>query len=337
MQPTIDAERCVHSLTPQASCQRCVDACPHGALLLGEEALRMDSEACDGCGLCVPACTEEAIEGHAPIAARWEGNPRIAAFACSRSGVTPDVGVIRCLHALGMRDLLALYKEGIRKLAFAAADCDRCEYGCSERIELRVSELFLLFRVNGIAELYMRYVTLARWQSCRESSAIEEQPANASRRRFFRGVANSAVERARAPGEDTAQPLGKWMYQQGTVALAPFVPQIEASRCDACGACVQLCPHDAITTLGPEKGLYRLQIDCLACTGCDICQDICISRAITVRRSAVVQQKVLSFHERKCQRCGANFFVPDSDAAVRRVCSICAVNSSKPKLYQVFP
>ncbi len=337
MQPTIDAERCVHSLTPQASCQRCADACPHGALVLGEEALLIDSEACDGCGLCVPACTEEAIDGQVPVVTHWEGNPRIAAFACSRSGVTPGAGVIPCLHALGMRDLLTLYKEGIRKLVFAAADCDQCAYGGAERIELRISELFLLFRVNGIAELYMQYVTPARWQSRRENNAKKERPADAGRRRFFRGVMDNAIERTRTPGEETSLPLGKWMYQQGPVALAPFVPDIDSSRCDACGACVQLCPHGAITTSGPENGLYKLMVDCLACTGCDVCQDVCIREAITVHRSAAVQQNELQFHEQKCRRCGAIFFVPDGDGIVRKICTICSASSSRPKLFQALP
>ncbi len=65
--PEMIAERCVHSLCEVASCTRCVDACPREAWVLDDASLKIDTARCDGCGLCVAACTESALVGHNPV------------------------------------------------------------------------------------------------------------------------------------------------------------------------------------------------------------------------------------------------------------------------------
>lgn len=66
--PEVVAERCVHSHCEVASCTRCVDACPRDAWLLDDASLKIDTARCDGCGLCVAACTESALVGNSPVA-----------------------------------------------------------------------------------------------------------------------------------------------------------------------------------------------------------------------------------------------------------------------------
>ena len=58
--PTFEAARCVHGLCPVATCEACVAACPRSAIECTDDGLELDIEACDGCGLCVPACPEAA-------------------------------------------------------------------------------------------------------------------------------------------------------------------------------------------------------------------------------------------------------------------------------------
>ena len=65
--PEVIAERCVHSLCEVASCARCVEACPREAWSLDDACLKIDTARCDGCGLCVAACTESALVGHSPV------------------------------------------------------------------------------------------------------------------------------------------------------------------------------------------------------------------------------------------------------------------------------
>ncbi|MEW8549314.1 MAG: 4Fe-4S binding protein, partial [Candidatus Thiodiazotropha endolucinida] len=59
--PDVVSGRCVHEIVEMASCSSCVDVCPQHAWSLDDEALRLDTALCDGCGLCMPACPEGAV------------------------------------------------------------------------------------------------------------------------------------------------------------------------------------------------------------------------------------------------------------------------------------
>lgn len=60
--PEVIPEHCVHSRCEVAECARCVDICPRHAWLLDDESLRIDTSLCDGCGLCITACPEAALQ-----------------------------------------------------------------------------------------------------------------------------------------------------------------------------------------------------------------------------------------------------------------------------------
>jgi len=53
--------------------------------------------------------------------------------------------------------------------------------------------------------------------------------------------------------------------------------QVDADRCTGCGACVEACPHGALTLRG---GIASL--DAQLCRGCGVCVDICPVGAISL-------------------------------------------------------
>jgi len=58
---------------------------------------------------------------------------------------------------------------------------------------------------------------------------------------------------------------------------ARWSPEVVARRCNACGACVEVCPADCRRL---ENG--RLMIDPVDCTGCGMCAAVCPSGAAVV-------------------------------------------------------
>jgi NAD-dependent dihydropyrimidine dehydrogenase PreA subunit len=59
--------------------------------------------------------------------------------------------------------------------------------------------------------------------------------------------------------------------------LAIALPEIDLSRCQACGACVRACPH-GVLALGPDRRVTLALPD--RCDYCGACEAACPSAAI---------------------------------------------------------
>jgi NADH-quinone oxidoreductase subunit F len=62
------------------------------------------------------------------------------------------------------------------------------------------------------------------------------------------------------------------------VCTALITYAIDPDRCTGCGACLKVCPVDAIT--GEKKQPHRL--DCFSCIKCGACREVCAFEAVTV-------------------------------------------------------
>jgi len=69
------------------ACGRCVDACPTGALTMGDGVPLLNNDLCDRCGVCAAECPQEVIS------IKDDGLPRI----CDHCGGQP-VCVAWCPH-----------------------------------------------------------------------------------------------------------------------------------------------------------------------------------------------------------------------------------------------
>ncbi len=78
--------------------------------------------------------------------------------------------------------------------------------------------------------------------------------------------------------EDALQKVIKAFRKQGATVSIPKLIEIDSENCISCGACLALCPVEAITMDEGASVVFN-QEKCLGST-CSACVDACPSRAI---------------------------------------------------------
>jgi Pyruvate/2-oxoacid:ferredoxin oxidoreductase delta subunit len=333
--PEVIAERCVHSRVELARCRACVDACPHQAWVIDEERLGIDAELCDGCGLCAPVCPEGAVlESWEPARCRVDGE-LLAFAACSESEAPAGPGLMPCLHVLGVRRLIGLHREGVRRLILSSADCTGCPRGGAAGVAEGLAQLALLLAERGLPPLQPTWLDPTPWGRSLAAARARHRPPGVDRRAFFRLAVEMAAEGAAelasrgAQGAAEVVPPGRWIPRTQASQTALAAPRIDEQRCSGCHACARLCPHEAIV-LQPDG--YRLDPD--GCTGCGICADACAEAAVAVERLTPSPQTFLPLAKHRCRACGADFHRPDARTETD-LCPVCERTGHHRRLFQV--
>lgn len=193
--PDVEGEHCVHSRLETASCRRCVDACPRAAWVLNDDMLGIDVNACDGCGLCIPACPEGAILSDYLPEIRRHGAEQVAFAACELAAVPGTGGRLPCLHSLGVADVTRLYRRGISRVFVCHADCGECPRGSGATLSDAVDTVNELLDARGAGRMMLVALVAEQWKVLRERSDDDAEPAM-SRRAFLGRATARAVEQA---------------------------------------------------------------------------------------------------------------------------------------------
>jgi Pyruvate/2-oxoacid:ferredoxin oxidoreductase delta subunit len=251
------------------------------------------------------------------------------ALALPRIG---EPGVLPCLHALGMRELLALRRAGVTRLVASRGDCRTCPRGSAIPIDAHLDAARQILVARGLAPLVTLALDPAAWLRARDAAARQPRP-NLDRRAFFRHAMDAAVEVVRRADGDVAVDVtapGRYFPTTGPGQWVPFVPEIDATRCTGCDACARLCPEGAIRA---DPDAYRLDPD--ACTGCRVCLDLCTQGAMTVRALAVPLRTEIPLYRGRCRACGAPFHSPKTGGAAAGLCPVCNLTNRHRRLFQV--
>lgn len=351
--PEITPERCVHSQCEVAECTRCVDACPRDAWILDEDSLQIDTERCDGCGLCVAACTESALGQSLLPAMRLLDSKKTLLFACEANGEGyTGEGVIPCLHALDASLLLEHYLAGYQQVLSCRGNCETCpRHGGGDPFREQLIRLNLLLASRGAATVRHAQLSAQAWEEHKKLSQVaylQTGKAEATtRRQFLHQAISFAVEKGLKQAETTPSdpkvslpwPTTLPAPPEGMAdkVLYPFVPVLEPTLCNGCDACVQLCPHQALQLEKTEAGqarAYRIQAD--HCTGCNICKDACDQQAIQIELMSWFKDEQVKLVTANCKACGCQFHYPVSDNTVQQHCRICAHTNHHRNLFQVY-
>lgn len=341
--PEINADACVHAFSDQSDCQACVDTCPTQAWILGDESLGLDTESCDGCGLCVPACPSGALHVHFPWIIRSFGGQMIALFACDKSAVAEKDSLIPCIHSLGLRQLLLLYNTGIKYLLVSTAECADCTRNPEHGIHQRLEKLNSLLRECKSAQMKILPRSVQVWNKIFRTDELISRGTHLPRRDFLRGGGrmvrsqllvmdplNLSESRTIPPGQLVPAKINSEVHW-------PSAPQLDVNRCNGCDACIKLCPTDALQLMeGGADSSPGYILNPASCTGCGICSNVCDSRAISVNSYILSKAHKIDLVEKKCAACGNAFHYPQQKSlSERKLCRICQEHNHSNNLFQV--
>lgn len=336
--PTVMPERCVHTQLMQASCQACVDACPLDAWALDDDSLGIDTALCDGCGLCASACPQGAILSQRVVSAMEQNRRRTALFACEMAGSDGHTGVIPCLHALGLTELLQLYRAGVRNLRISSGDCGSCIRGDTPRLWDLVGQLDALLTNRNLDSIRVCTIPYSQWRKESEAAALAPNGPLVSRRNFFLRAAQSsmvaAIDFSGFDREKACASPGKQLPRTRLDHIIPFVPEIDPAHCNGCHACARLCPQNAIS-LRMSAGHPQYRLDAEACTDCGICLDVCDQKAVSVGYLRPQRQFAMPLRTQRCRSCGASFETPVRQEDAGDLCFVCTRTNHARNLYQV--
>lgn len=337
--PEIRGEDCVHAHIETASCRACVEICPKQAWQLSDESLGIDTEACDGCGLCAPVCPQGAIlHDHSPFLRQFNQSV-IALVACERSGLEPSSGVIPCIHALGLTDVLKLYqKQEVHGFLVCHGDCEHCERHQGLHLKSVVEQVNTALTQRKQMGFAYHVVSAEIWREQRNKlpPPIVKGP-EVNRRNFLRLGAQQVVQetlKIKGMVDDSKFiPPALWLPERDNIAPLPYVPQLNPELCNGCDACLQVCPHRALL-LDLEQARYIVNAE--NCSNCLMCQDVCAQKAIQVAQWVVPQAIQFSLHTARCKHCGRPFHRPVEYQADQNTCHICSQVNHYRNLFQVY-
>ena len=339
--PHTIAERCVHSIIEVASCRACVDACPQEAWILDDTSLSLNYQACDGCGLCKPACPEGSIEIRQPLSTRSLWDHCITLLSCAESGVIESKAQLPCIHSLGLQEILRLYNKGVRHLVVATGDCNECPKGGGERLDQRLAPLNHSLAQAGQALFNLQYKSMADWNEYQLHSSAAPSGPVVSRRGFFHAFipAENNDEQNLVEylsGESRLfTPLAQLLPGLNDDSILPHVPEIDPHHCSGCNACIRVCPHQALD-ITHENSAPCYHLLASQCTGCGICMDICDQEAITIHRWTRPQHQQIPLQKMSCSACGVPFHEPVAvDKTIKSTCRICSAKNHHSNLFQI--
>ncbi len=348
-QPEYRASRCTRYRYRYSTCSRCADACPHEAVELNDEGIKISAAACQNCALCAAACpTEALLADNLPrieVLKRATKLPQVT-FACAPSELKGDE-IVPCLGALDASMLACLTSRGIAVTLTGTQHCAECGHGVQGegRISLNLEAV----------ESLRRFVGNDKWAEISVPDESETGPGKAghspSRRHLFRRFVGRGADHLTHPvsaGEAQPVPLkairfaapfstaGRELLQilfntpQETPSTLPVYAALLAAQvgirpgCTACEACARACPTGAMQ-IKESTTAWQLGFEFTRCVGCGVCVEVCQPHVLYFKgemENLAKSPEPVTLHalgKQRCARCD-RFFI---SSVPEEICPIC--------------
>lgn len=348
-QPEYRATRCTRYRYRYSGCSRCAEACPHEAVELSDEGVRISASACRNCALCAAACpTEALLADNLPrieVLKRSAKLPEVT-FACAPSELKGDE-IVPCLGGLDAAMLAYLASRGVAVTLAGTQHCAECPHGAQGEVRLGL-HLEAVEALRGS-------VGNDRWAEISVPDDGETVQGKAgydpSRRHLFRRFVGRGADqlmhpvpvagaqpvplkaiRFAAPFSTAGRELLQLLFEAKKEDLTPllahaaiFAAQVSIRHgCNACEACARSCPTGAMQIR--ESGTaWQLGFQFARCVGCGVCVEVCQPQVLHFQDemgSLAKATEPVTLHalgKQRCTRCD-RFFISTDPA---EICPIC--------------
>lgn len=362
----LEAAQCVRTRNMHATCARCAEVCPTGAIQIGDGLPKLDAGRCIKCGVCAHTCPVGAFtrpDGLYRLLRCVESLPDRTALdlvcahhpAASVAGrdVTAVVQLDNCLSELGPSAFAGLMALGVKRLRLRLDACATCPLRVLQpQIEQSVARARQILTACGLQECLR--LTLSPDDGGRQRPLYQSRNPPVSRRGFLTMFApgsapqakmiapvdEEAPDTARHPSRDRQRLLNALHCLAGIQDRWDSTVPIEAEgfilfrvqeTCTACGVCERVCPTEAMRVI-KDAAAFAIEFTPGGCTDCGLCLTYCEPGALQAAGAPSAGQVLgaaLTLYQgllRECARCKTRFAGP----ADERLCPVCRYRRSHP-------
>lgn len=328
----LNTDLCAHSSRGVEGCDRCLDACPAGALSSTGHSIEINPYLCQGVGTCATACPTEAIQYALPEAEKTQHFVyQLLANYRQAGGESP------VLMLYGLRDEAAVSKRletlptcvlpvALEELATVGIDTwfSALVYG-AHQVLLATHTAFIPPTIDRVLahELQTAHAFLTAMGYDEKRLDLFDLNDQSPYAGF------NAPLLTHNPATDSALDGSKrdklFAALDALYAIAPEQPATssvpatapygsvtcQTDDCTLCMSCVAVCPTRALHAIGDRPGLLFVEQDCVQCGLCEkACPEKVISLAPGMNWDADARQASRLIHEEEaacCITCGKAF------------------------------
>ena len=334
---SILSANCLNLRSPLADCQICQTVCPQKALSFHDE--KWEAVNCTLCGICAMVCPTQVFQIDLPHLLALPSQELI--LTCTQNPSVPSDAVhINCIQQLNPLAVIhLLYRHPSVTIYLPTKQCEQCSHQWyaqgflqqidnyqipKDKLQIIISEHPLPAAENGRRELFRDL--LHRTEDTTKKAitqAVEKISAE------FGSQELEQKEPAVFPNRLPLYAL--YLKKQLPVPSGLELPfrQLQCTTCTFCGACMHVCPTQAIEVKN-EQAEKQLLFHPELCINCNLCTAICMQHGlewdIFFNAEQFVQSPMLLAHSQAfiCSRCEHEFYQwPSANDNETPVCSFC--------------